>query len=392
VTTAAGDLACDTILYVGEDAPEFADPLSSQRGPDTDVSTDVSDDDLSALLYTSGTTGEPKGVPITHEAAVARVLSNTIGQRYYMGETVLSAMPMYHTIGLHGVFSTMLCTSGTYLTQATFDPVGYVEALEAHPVTGVYEAPTIFNNVLNHDRMADADVDQVPHVIYGGAPMSSALADMVKDVFEPEHMIHLYGNTEMYDPLAYADPMKYGGQGLFHRVRVVEFGTNDPAATVERGEEGELVVHTDAPAAFDGYWRKPDETEAAVTDGWFFTGDSAYKDDEGHVMITGRADDLIISGGENIHPVEVEDVLAAHEAVADVAVVGTQDEEWGETVVAYVQPGPDADVTAAALEEWCLGRDDLAAFKRPREYQFVDDIPRNPSGKIMRYKLRERED
>ena len=391
VSAQEAGLGCETSVYVGQDNPEFATRFEEVTGDAAEVATPVNHDDLSVILYTSGTTGDPKGVPISHRAAVTRVLSNTIGQRYYLRESVLSAMPLYHTIGLHGVLSTMLCTSGTYLTLPAFDPEEYIEALETESLTGVYEAPTIFNNILNSEAIASADIDTVRHVIYGGAPMSPSLCEQVRDVFEPEHMIHLYGNTETYDPLSYEDPMKNGKKGLFHRTRLVEIGAKDPTAEVEQGEEGELIVHTDSPAAFDEYWNKPEETDKAIIDGWFFTDDAAYQDEEGHVMITGRADDIIISGGENIHPVEVEDVLTTHENVVDAAVIGTPDDEWGEVVTAYVQQAEDAITTEDDLDQWCLDSPDLADFKRPRVCHFVDEIPRNPSGKIMQYKLREQD-
>lgn len=379
----------DTFVYVGEDPPSFAIPFSELRdSSSTPVDTQIDHDDRSVILYTSGTTGDPKGVPLDHRASVARVLSNTTGQRYYLRESVLSAMPLYHTIGLHGVFLTMMCTSGNYITSPAFDPEEYAQALNDEPVTGVYEAPTIFNNVVQTEAIESFEPEGLDHVIYGGAPMSTSLYETVRELFDPEQMIHLYGNTEMYDPLSYEDPMKYGKTGLFHRTRIVEIGANDPQQTVEQGEEGELIVHMDSPTAFEAYWNKPDETDAAIVDDWFFTGDAAYEDESGHIMVTGRADDLIISGGENIHPVEVEDVLTAHPDIVDAAVIGVQDDEWGERVKAFVQVDPDAERTADDFDQWCLDSDDLSDFKRPREYEFVEEIPRNPSGKIMRYKLR----
>jgi 2-furoate---CoA ligase len=148
-----------------------------------------------------------------------------------------------------------------------------------------------------------------------------------------------------------------------------------------------LIVDTGAPASFSAYWRKPEETAAVLVDDWYFTGDAARRTDDGAVVITGRTDDLIISGGENIHPAEVEDVLASHPAVDDVGVVGAPDETWGEVVTAYVS----GDTTAEELDQWCRDSDSLADFKRPRAYTFVETVPRNPSGKIMRYQLREDE-
>jgi 2-furoate---CoA ligase len=157
---------------------------------------------------------------------------------------------------------------------------------------------------------------------------------------------------------------------------------------VPPGEKGEIIASLDSDEAFAGYWNRPDADAKALRDGWYFTGDMGYLDGTGDVFVSGRVDDMIISGGENIHPVEIEEVLARHPQVADVAVVGEPDERWGERVVAFVVPRGDG-LTAAALEEHCLGSPDLARFKRPRRIVFVAEIPKTASGKILRRRLRE---
>lgn len=386
-----GGLAVETAYYVGDDAPEFARPFADLHGSTTTVEPPaLGPEDPSVILYTSGTTGDPKGIPITHESTVARMFSNAAGQGYYLRETMLGVMPLYHTVGLHGIFFSLVSASGTYLCMPEFDPETAVEAIDREGVTALHEAPTIFKQLLDTDAIDGADVSSVSKIAYSGAPMSTALFEAVDRTFAPDRFTNIYGNTETYDPLQYVDlrtvdtPTVVGDSNLFHRTRIVALEATDPAATVEPGIEGELIVHTDSPAAFTEYLNKPTETAASIIDGWYFTGDAAYERDDGTVVVTGRADDLIISGGENIHPAEVEDVLSAHAGVDDVGVIGRPDEEWGEIVTAFVA----GTASTADLEEWCLDHDGLADFKRPRAYEFVDTIPRNPSGKVMRYQLR----
>ena len=387
-----GGLAVDDTYYVGEDAPDFARPFDDLRGSPGPVDVPALEpDDPSVILYSSGTTGDPKGIPISREATVARTISNALGQGYYLRETMLGVMPLYHTVGLHGIFFSMMAASGTYLCMPEFDPETAIEAIDREGVTALHEAPTIFKQLLDTAAIEDADLENVSKLAYSGAPMSPSLFEAVDEAFDPDHFTNIYGNTETYDPLAFVDlrtvdsPAVAGGSHLFHRTRIVELDTDDPAATVEPGVEGELIVHTESPASFTEYLNKPEETRESIVEGWYFTGDAAYEREDGNVVVTGRADDLIISGGENIHPTEVEDVLMAHPEVQDVGVIGRPDEEWGEVVTAYV----DGSATADALEAWCLENDGLADFKRPRAYEFVDEIPRNPSGKTMRYLLRE---
>jgi 2-furoate---CoA ligase len=383
-------------FYVGEDCPSFAEPFDELRGGSTerpDVS--VGYEDPSVMLYSSGTTGDPKGIPLTHEATSSRLLLNSLGQRYYLEETMIGVMPLYHTVGLHGILCGLLGMSGTYLSMPQFDPETCVEAIAEWSVTALHEAPTIFSKLLATDALDDTDVSSVRAVGYSGAPMSQSVFEETLTAFDPDHIANLYGTTEAYGTLAYLDlheirdPTVTGPANVFFETRIVEVGKADPSAEVDAGVEGELVVNTDSPVSFEGYWEKPAATEQAIHDGWFFTGDVAKRTEEGYIVITGRVGDMIISGGENIHPAEVEDVTAGHPAVADVGIIGVEDEEWGEIVKGYVVA--DGDLSAAELDQWLQDNDSLAAYKRPREYEFVDEIPRNPSGKIRRYKLRDAE-
>jgi 2-furoate---CoA ligase len=382
-----------------EDTPEFAVPFRSvATAPAKPLQVEVAGTDRSVIQYSSGTTGDPKGIEITHEGTVARTLVDAFGQQFRMEEEVmLGAMPLYHTVGLHGILLTMLAVSGTYVSMPVFDPERAVRAIEQEGVTAFHEAPTIFSKLLDTAAIDDTDTGSVRVVTYSGAPMSTSLLDRLTETLDPEFISNQYGCTEAYAPLSQfnlregGQPTEAGGANLLQHVRIVELGATDPDAEVDRGREGELIVHTGAPTTFSGYWQKPAATAESVYGGWFFTGDVAYQTPAGRTVITGRADDMIISGGENIAPTDVEDVLATHDAVVDVAVIGVPDEEWGEVPKAYVVPEETAAVDAADLDSWCLASDSLPDFKRPRAYELVTELPRNPSGKVKRYVLRERE-
>lgn len=394
VVSTADDLNVG-MVYIGDDDPAFADPFETLLDAATDEpEIAVDGEDLSLILYSSGTTGDPKGIPITHENTTGRIVTNSLGQSYRFGVTMPGAMPLYHTVGLHCVLGSVYGLSGTLLIMPEFDPERYAKAIEEYDVNALHEAPTIFRAVLNSEAIDDVDVSSVEKVGFSGAPMSTDLFERLMDTFDPDHFANLYGTTEALGTLGYIDlhdirqPSVVGPANFFLETRIVELGSSDPAATVEPGTEGELIVNTDSPVCFDGYYNKPEQTAAAIHDGWFFTGDAVYERDDGNFVITGRADDVIISGGENIHPVNVEDVLASHPDVADVGVIGVPDEEWGEIVFAFVQAADG--LSEHELDEWYRDNEAMPDFTRPRGYEFVEEIPRNPSGKVMRYKLRER--
>ncbi|WP_266081490.1 class I adenylate-forming enzyme family protein [Haladaptatus caseinilyticus] len=391
VQMAVDSIDCD-LIYVGNEETSEAKPFGSLLdAPPDKPDVNVSADDPSVILYSSGTTGDPKGIPLDHRATTTRTLVNAMGQRYYLDETLIGIMPLYHTIGLHGILCNVLSVSGTYLCMPKFNPERCVEAISEWEVTGLHEAPTIFSQYLATNAIDEVDVSSVRAIGYSGAPMNSELFNKVVNAFNPDHIANLYGTTEAFGTTAHVglnendDPRITGPANVFYEIRIVNL-ENDPNDEVEHGEEGELIVNIESPLAFDGYLNKPEHTEEVIHDGWFFTGDAAYETDEGYIVITGRTDDMIISGGENIHPVNVEDILTSHSEIRDAAVVGVPDKEWGELVKAYIVA--DDGMTSDDIDKWCMNNDALANFKRPREYEFLDELPRNPSGKILRHKLR----
>jgi 2-furoate---CoA ligase len=385
-------LACDELISVTDGVPGVA-PFSSLLTEQAMApnSHPPAPDDLSVIQYSSGTTGQPKGIKITQRGSVGRVLLNSLGQRIYNKETMIGVMPLYHTVGLHGILLSMLATSGTYLPMSEFDPDRYVQIIGQEDVTVLHEVPTIVKEVLNASAAMGVDFESVNVVTYSASSMSDDLFDQVKRDIDPAHLFNVYGLTEAYTPrtqlnLRYRDEQRLiGGSNVFHSTRVIEIGSDDPTAEVPKGREGELIIHMDSPCVFEGYWNRSEESTDAVIDDWFFSGDIVIETDNGNLTVTGRADNLIISGGENIYPEEIEDILTSHPEIRSVAVVGVPDEKWGEVPKAHVITS--GQVTKDELDKYCLENDSLSDFKRPRRYEMVEQIPRNAIGKKLRNKL-----
>ncbi len=401
VLEALGDLpSCRLRLFAGADAPPGALPLNAltqapfhEPRPEP-VEGRVDDGELSLILYTSGTTGRPKGVPRTHRNAHAGALAHIVQCGYAWGERTLGIMPLYHTMGIHSLHS-MVMLGGTLVVMRDWDAGTAVDLIARERVSALYLIPTLYYDLLRAPNCAVADLSCVRKLAYAGAPMLSSLTEACVQRFRPQVFVNHYGSTEIYtfsvcDRVA-AKPGCAGRPGLHAALRIV---TADPERrvlaheVVKPGELGEVIASLASAEAFRGYWNRPEATAKALRDGWYFTGDLGWLDAEGDLTVSGRVDDMIISGGENIHPIEVEEVLARHPHVADAAVVGTPDEKWGQKVTAFVVAG-DPGLTAAALDAFCRTSLDLAPFKRPREVVFVRAIPKTASGKILRRLLRD---
>lgn len=222
--------------------------------------------------------------------------------------------------------------------------------------------------------------------------MSAGLIARVEAAFNPSLFVNHYGSSEIYtftiDQNASQKPGSSGRASLNQRIRVVRIGADTPDEQMPVCEEGEIIADMNGDEAFQGYWQRPDADQKALKQGWYFTSDTGYFDADGDLFVTGRVDDLIITGGENVSPVEIEDVLSLHPQVEEVVVVGLPDERWGKIVTAFVKPR--APIKEEELDRHCIERE-LTRFKRPRRYVFVDEIPKSPVGKILRRVLREQE-
>ncbi|WP_296559268.1 AMP-binding protein [Pigmentiphaga sp.] len=344
-------------------------------------------DDISLMLYTSGTTGKPKGVPRRHRQERAAALGHVAQNQYGIGECTLGVMPLYHTMGVRSLLA-MALVDGCFVCLPRFSPAAALGVIQRERVSNLYLVPTLYHDLLAHADFAGTDISSVRKLGFAGAPMHDALLLRLDEAFRPELFVNHYGSSEVYtmaiNPDARRKPGSAGRAGINTRLRLVRLETTDPDELAPRGTEGQIIADLAGDEAFEGYWNRPDADAKSLHDGWYFTGDTGYLDEDGELHVTGRVDDMIISGGENISPVDIESVLSLHPAVDEVAVAGLSDERWGQRVVAFIKRKDAVD--GEALDTYCRGTD-LANFKRPREYVFVSEIPKSPVGKILRRKL-----
>jgi 2-furoate---CoA ligase len=383
----------------GADAIGF-ESLASGAGDPGPPAVDVGDDDVSVMLYTSGTTGRPKGVPRSHRAELSAALAHVVQGRNAFGDRTLGVMPLHHTMGVRSMIA-MALLGGCLVCLPDWSAAAAARLLEAERITSLYLVPTLYHDLVSLPDLRGHDLRSVKKLGYAGAPMSSTLVGRVGEAFRPEVFLNHLGSTEIYTftvcDRVLDKPACAGRPGLFGRIRVVRPDAErqgSPDDVVPRGETGELIVSLDSPEAFGGYWRRPDADAKALRDGWYFTGDLVYEDGEGDIYTVGRVDDMIISGGENIHPVEVEEVLLRHHRVAEACVVGLPDARLGQIVAAFVVPrraGATAPLTAEDLDRFCREASDFASFKRPRQWHIVDAVPKSPTGKLLRRELQERQ-
>ncbi len=339
------------------------------------------------MLYTSGTTARPKGVPRRHRAERAATLATVAQNLYRYGERTLGTMPLYHTMGVRSLLG-MSLLGGTFVCLPRFDAGRALDLIAAERISNLYLVPTLYHDLIHHPRFAATDVSSVRKLGFAGAPMTDGLLNALRSAFKPDLFVNHYGSSEIYtftvDQNAAAKPGSAGRAGINQIIRVVRLGASSPDELAGVGEEGEIVALLEGDEAFEGYWRRPDADARALRNGWYFTGDTGCFDADGDLFVTGRVDDMIITGGENVSPVEIESCLSLHPAVSEVAVVGLADERWGRVVSAFVKRrGP---VTPDELDQFCRGSG-LANFKRPRRYVFVAAVPKSPVGKLLRRKL-----
>ncbi|CAM5195522.1 2-furoate---CoA ligase OS=Castellaniella defragrans OX=75697 GN=HNR28_002065 PE=4 SV=1 [Castellaniella denitrificans] len=374
----------ETLGAIPDATLAFGDLLASAPAPRL---LHAEADDWSLMLYTSGTTGRPKGVPRRHRHERAAALAHVAQNLYARGERTLGVMPLYHTMGVRSLLS-MALIDGCFVCVPKFDPAAVLAAIENERITNLYLVPTLYHDVVSHPDFERADVSSVRRLGFAGAPMNADLMQKLVALFLPELFVNHYGSSEVYtfsiDQHAAEKPGSAGKSGINQRIRVVRLNAGDPEAIVAPYEEGEIIADLAGDEAFEGYWNRPDADAKSLRDGWYFTGDIGYLDDEGDLFVAGRTDDMIISGGENISPVEIESLLSLHPAVDEVAVVGLPDPRWGQKVVAFVKRA--GNVAEVDLDEHCR-MSGLANFKRPREYVFVREVPRSPVGKLLRRKL-----
>jgi long-chain acyl-CoA synthetase len=390
-------LACQVDVD-GPQADALLAPLDDFRGLPP---TARAPDDLAWLFYTSGTTGRPKGVMLTHRNLT------TMGLGYFVDvdaitpdDTMAYAAPMSHGCGLYAIPHLMAGARHVVPASGGVDPAELFALGHALGPLSTFAAPTIVRRLVDHAERAGLSAADAARsfktIVYGGAPMYRADIERALRVMGPR-FVQIYGQGEtpmvatalsrqhLADTLHPRHHERCGSVGIAQtpvRVRVADAKGH----ALPTGEVGEVLVQGDTVMA--GYWRDPQATAAAVREGWLFTGDVGSLDADGFLTLKDRSKDLVISGGSNIYPREVEEVLLTAPGVAEVAVVGMPDAEWGEAVVAFIVPAAGAAPSVQALDAHCLAH--IARFKRPKRYEFVAALPKNNYGKVLKTALRER--
>lgn len=386
-------------IFIGienHDGVDISYPELVDRSPGKYEKTTIDENDVAIMLYTSGTTGRPKGVPRSHRNEYSAAMAHIVQNQYHLWESTLGVMPLYHTMGMRSLLS-MVFLNGKFVLLPDFDSSKALEILDREKITSLYLVPTLYHDLLTHKEFNKFDISALEKIGYAGAAMTTVLADKCMKLLKPKVFVNHYGSTEIYTfticPHVEHKPGSAGKPGIHQNIRVVRPDPDGESTSNEilgKGEIGEIIANLDSNEAFKGYWNRPDATNKAIRDGWYFTGDLGVVDEDGDLFVVGRVDDMIISGGENIHPLEVEDCLVQHDKVLEATVVGEQDDRWGQIVSAFIVPN-DNTLTALEMDEFCKNHPKLSDFKRPRKYTFIKAIPKSPVGKILRRKLREGE-
>jgi 2-furoate---CoA ligase len=344
----------------------------------------VSAEAWSIMLYTSGTTSKPKGVPRRHRAERAAGIAHVAQNLYRRGERTLGVMPLYHTMGVRSLIA-MSLIGGTFVCLPRYDTGRALALIESEKISNLYLVPTLYHDLVHAPEFASTDVSSVRKLGFAGASMTDGLLKMLNQAFQPDLFVNHYGSSEIYtftiDQNAPAKPGSAGKAGINQEIRVVRLDAMSATELAPPNQEGEVIALLAGDESFEGYWRRPDANAKSLRDGWYFTGDTGFVDDDGDLFVTGRVDDMIITGGENVSPVEIESCLSLHPAVLEVAVVGLADEKWGKVVTAFVKRS--GVVSEQDLEQFCR-TSGLANFKRPRRFVFVDALPKSPVGKLLR--------
>jgi 2-furoate---CoA ligase len=398
VLSVRDELSSDVqMLFVGSDPPDevssFDEAIAAAES--TRPSEKVEETDTALMLYTAGTTGRPKGVPRSQRAEYAATVGHVVEHQYALGEHTLGVMPLFHTMGMHSLTS-MLALNGLFVAVPEWDAENALEMIDREQLTCLYLIPTLFHELVNHEAFERYDTSSVRKLGYAGAPMLSALVEKCIEKFQPDVFVNHYGSTEVYIFATYPKPREKpgcAGRASFHtKLRVVRADPEPvvrPDEVISEGETGEIIVRL-SDDAFAGYYKRPEATEKAIRDGWYFTGDTGYLDEDGDLWMAGRVDDMINTGGENVYPVEVEDILDNHPDVSEVAVVGLPDEKWGHAVTAFVVPKRQG-ITEEDISSYLKEDTSLARFKHPKKVVFVKEIPKSPVGKLLRRLLVEGE-
>jgi len=356
---------------------------------------DVHSEEPAWLFYTSGTTGQPKGAILTHRNLLAMTLSYLADVDPVAGtDAVLHAAPMSHGSGIYSLPYVAAMGSQVIPASGGFDPAEVWELIRLHRGVGMFAAPTMLDRLVTYQSAHAVGTEHLKGIVVGGAPFYVENAKRAVSCLGPKVM-QIYGQGESPMTISvlparlYAETdhpayeARIASVGYPHSVVEVSISDAESGKACSTGTVGEILVKGDT--VMKGYWKNPQATAAALRDGWLHTGDLGFLDAEGFLTLKGRSKELIISGGSNIYPREVEDVLLSHQAIAEAAVVGRRHHEWGEEVVAFIVPRAGQYVDAATLDAWCL--EHIARYKRPKNYRVVESMLKNAYGKVLKSEL-----
>ncbi|MFC6717495.1 long-chain fatty acid--CoA ligase [Natrialbaceae archaeon GCM10025810] len=396
------------VVSVGGDA-EGATPFEAFLADGAPEVVERADDDVAVQPYTSGTTGKPKGVQLTHEnlASNADSAAQLIPDGIRPDDKQLGVLPLFHIYGMTVVMNVTLFNGGTYYPMASWDAQEAVSLIEEEGLTLMHGVPAMYNDIINQPNAEEFDLSSLRMCGVGGAGIPVEVLRQFEELYEPK-IYEGYGLTETSPVTHFNSPIsgrRVGSIGktvpgveskvvdeAFEEVDPIEEGPVDEDEADLHEITGEIVVS--GPNVMKGYYGLPEANEEAFTeeDGktWFHTGDVGYSDADGYFYVVDREKHMIVTGGYNVYPREVEELLFEHPDVADAAVAGIPDERRGETVKAFIVRTPDADVTEEEIKEYCLTN--LAEYKHPREVEFVEELPRTTTGKVQKFKLREQEE
>ncbi|TXL81631.1 long-chain fatty acid--CoA ligase [Vineibacter terrae] len=383
------------VYYLDDDAP----PAGMRPYEDLAAAPAIADagaggEALAGLFYTGGTTGKSKGVMLSHNNLVWNAMNAIAGLYFDHDTTYIHSGPMFHLADGASTFGVTAC-GGFHAFVPRFDATDCLQTIAQEKVTHGQYVPTMINMLANHPKVADFDVSSLKYILYGASPMPEGVLRKALQVFPGCQFIHAYGMTEAAPILTLLPPRyttlegPYAGRikscGLAAHTAELKI-VDENRQEVPRGTAGEVAAK--GPMIMLGYWNKPQETAAVLKDGWYYSGDAAYMDDEGFVFIVDRLKDMIISGGENVYSAEVENAISLMPGVAEVAVIGIPDPKWGETIHAVVVPRSGANLTAEAVIAHC--RTQIAGYKCPRSVEFRDtSLPLSGAGKVLKRELRE---
>ena len=375
---------------------DYESLLSAESDQFDDV--DVDADEVAWIFYTSGTTGQPKGAMLTHRNLLSMTMNfyADMAPGFDSSDVALHAAPLSHGSGCYALPNIAKGAANVILDSKSFDPETVLRTIQDNRVTNMFAAPTMIKRLIDSPAIDQYDHSSLKYLNYGGAPM------LVEDLINAMRklgrcLVQLYGQAESPMTITYlphdnhvfdgdSDQVKRLASAGIPRTDVEVKIFDSDGNELPPGETGEIVTRSDL--VMKGYWREPEATAESLRDGWLHTGDLGYMDERGYLFLMDRSKDMIISGGENIYPREIEEAIVHHPAVREVAVIGIPDPQWGEAIKAVVSLVPGRTVTETELIDFCT--EHIARYKKPRSVDFVDELPKNNYGKIIKRELREK--